>query len=196
MSNINFTTINENFPVAGEDNDTQVFRDNFDSIKTALSTAKTEITDLEDNVSRRDQTNDFNGNVITNAELIFNTETVLNAGILPDTTATSTIDFENGNYQIFTITASTFTFDFLNFPTDGTKVGKVTVELYGNDSSSKSVNFSLSGSGATTVKSDGFPGYASGNPIITLASATDAVIIEIWRHTETTFFMKYVGTYS
>jgi hypothetical protein len=196
VSNINFTTINENFPVAGEDNDTQVFRDNFDSIKTALSTAKTEITDLEDNVSRRDQTNDFNGNVITNAELIFNTETVLNAGILPDTTATSTIDFENGNYQIFTITASTFTFDFLNFPTDGTKVGKVTVELYGNDSSSKSVNFSLSGSGATTVKSDGFPGYASGNPIITLASATDAVIIEIWRHTETTFFMKYVGTYS
>ena len=196
MSNINFTTINENFPVAGEDNDTQVFRDNFDSIKTALSTAKTEITDLEDNVSRRDQTNDFNGNVITNAELIFNTETVLNAGILPDTTATSTIDFENGNYQIFTITASTFTFDFLNFPTDGTKVGKVTVELYGNDSSSKSVNFSLSGSGATTVKSDGFPGYASGNPIITLASATDAVIIEIWRHTETTFFMKYVGEFA
>jgi hypothetical protein len=196
VSNINFTTINENFPVAGEDNDTQVFRDNFDSIKTALSTAKTEITDLEDNVSRRDQTNDFNGNVITNAELIFNTETVLNAGILPDTTATSTIDFENGNYQIFTITASTFTFDFLNFPTDGTKVGKVTVELYGNDSSSKSVNFSLSGSGATTVKSDGFPGYASGNPIITLASATDAVIIEIWRHTETTFFMKYVGEFA
>ena len=196
MSNINFTTINENFPVAGEDNDTQVFRDNFDSIKLALSTAKTEITDLEDNVSRRDQTSDFNGNVITNAELIFNTETVLNGGTLPNTTTTSTIDFENGHHQIFTITSSTFTFDFLNFPTAGTEVGKVTVELYGNDGSAKTVNFSLSGSGATTVKSNGFPGYASGNPVISLASSTTAVVFEVWRHTETTFFMKYVGTFS
>ncbi len=46
-SAINYAAINENFPVAGQDNDTQTFRDNFDSIKTALSTAKTEITDLQ-----------------------------------------------------------------------------------------------------------------------------------------------------
>ena len=63
-SNINFAAINENFPVAGQDNDTQVFRDNFDTIKTNFSEAKTEITDLQDNAARTDGDNDFLYNVV------------------------------------------------------------------------------------------------------------------------------------
>ena len=66
-SNINYASINENFPVAGQDNDTQVFRDNFDTIKTSLRYAYEEITDLQDNVIRSDQTNEFNNNVISGA---------------------------------------------------------------------------------------------------------------------------------
>lgn len=195
MSNINFTNINENFPVAGQDNDTQVFRDNFDSIKTGLRVAKEEITDLQDNVARRDQSNDFNGNIITNAQLINNAEVVSPQGTL--TTTAGTIDFENGNYQTFVLSNSApFTFDFLNFPSNGLKVGKVTVELYGSDSTSRTVNFTLSGSGATIVKSDGFPGHSSGIPSLTLTSSTNAVIFEVWRHTESTFFMRYVGEFA
>jgi hypothetical protein len=196
VSDINFISINESFPVAGQDNDTQVFRDNFDSIKTALSVAKTEISDLQDNTTRTDQSNDFNGNVISNAKLINNVNAVLNAGTLPVGTITTTVDYQNGNHQIFTITANSFTFDFLNFPAAGDTVGKVTVELYGSDSSSKTINFTLSGSEATVVKSNGFPDYASGNPVVTLASSTTAVIFEVWRHTESTFFMKYVGEFA
>ena len=52
MSNINYLSINENFPVPGQDNDTQVFRDNFDTIKQSLRIAGEEITDLEDNGAR------------------------------------------------------------------------------------------------------------------------------------------------
>lgn len=62
-SNINYASINENFPVPGQDNDTQVFRDNFDTIKNSLSTAKTEVGDVLDNGARIDQDNDFNGNL-------------------------------------------------------------------------------------------------------------------------------------
>jgi len=193
-SNINFAAINENFPVAGQDNDTQVFRDNFDTIKTNFSAAKTEIEDLQDNVARTDQENDFNQNTITNASLINNKEKILNAGTIP--VITSTIDFENGNYQVFTISTSSFTFDFLNFPSDGASLGKVRVELYGNDNNSKTVNFTLSGSGATAVKSEGFPGYSSGIPVVTLTSATTAIVFDVWRHTESTFFMHYIGSFS
>ena len=193
-SNINFAAINENFPVAGQDNDTQVFRDNFDTIKTNFSAAKTEIEDLQDNVARTDQENDFNQNTITNASLINNREKILNAGTIP--VITSNIDFENGNYQVFTISTSSFTFDFLNFPSDGASLGKVRVELYGNDNNSKTVNFTLSGSGATAVKSEGFPGYSSGIPVVTLTSATTAIIFDVWRHTESTFFMHYIGSFS
>lgn len=47
-SNIDPSNINENYPVAGEDNDTQGFRDNFAFIKEALSTARTEVTSIQD----------------------------------------------------------------------------------------------------------------------------------------------------
>ena len=43
-SAINYTGIDPTFPVAGQDNDSQGFRDNFGAIQTALETAKTEIT--------------------------------------------------------------------------------------------------------------------------------------------------------
>ena len=176
MSNINFASINENFPVAGADNDTQVFRDNFDSIKTALSTAKTEITDIQDNVVRSDSANDLNGNVIQNAKFQNNTEVVLEGQVFDSGTNTFTLDFENGPYQIFSITNSSFTFDFLNFPTDGSKNAKITVELYSVDGNPKTINFSLSGSGADAIKKNGF------SLPITVTSQTNPTILEIWRH--------------
>jgi hypothetical protein len=176
VSNINFASINENFPVAGADNDTQVFRDNFDSIKTALSTAKTEITNLEDNVVRTDTDNDFNGRVIQNAKFQNNSEVVLQGQVFDSGTTTFTLDFENGPYQIFTISNSSFTFDFLNFPSDGTKLGKITIELYSLDGNPKTVNFSLSGTGADTIKKNGF------SLPITITSQTNPTILEIWRH--------------
>lgn len=47
MSTINTNGINVNYPVPGENNPTQGFRDNFAAIKTNLDTAGTEITDLQ-----------------------------------------------------------------------------------------------------------------------------------------------------
>lgn len=49
-SNINPASINGNYPVAGQDNDSQGFRDNFTNVKTNLTFAKNEITDLQDKV--------------------------------------------------------------------------------------------------------------------------------------------------
>ena len=46
-SNINTTQININYPIAGQDNDTQGFRTNFQTIKTALDTASSEIGALQ-----------------------------------------------------------------------------------------------------------------------------------------------------
>ena len=47
-SNIISTTINENFPIAGQDNDSQGFRDNFNVIKTSLSTCLLYTSDAAD----------------------------------------------------------------------------------------------------------------------------------------------------
>lgn len=68
-SQINATTINANYPVAGQDNDSQGFRDNFSRIKVALTTASNEITVLQQNTAKLNETNDFDGNTIQNAIL-------------------------------------------------------------------------------------------------------------------------------
>lgn len=62
-SNINPNNINGNFPVAGQDNDSQGFRDNFTNILNNFSFAATEITDLQNSVTNIASTVDTNGNV-------------------------------------------------------------------------------------------------------------------------------------
>lgn len=49
-SNINPTNIDGNYPVAGQDNDSQGFRDNFTNIKNNLQFAKNELDDLQGKV--------------------------------------------------------------------------------------------------------------------------------------------------
>lgn len=46
-SQINTTNIDITYPVAGQDNDTQGFRDNFRNIKTNLNFAQTEISSIQ-----------------------------------------------------------------------------------------------------------------------------------------------------
>jgi hypothetical protein len=212
-SNINYLNINENFPVAGQDNDTQTFRDNFDSIKTSLRVAGEEITDLQNETVKLTSDNDFNLNKIQNAILENVRDQKLDARsddeYLNWIANLLTVDFENGPYQIFRCKeVSSIDIDFLNFPGDIRNVpeeiipiglGKVTLELYKGTGTSgdTTVNFSLSGSGATTIKSLGFPGFTEGGiPTVTLTSSTDPVIIEIWRHRTEEFFMRYLGTFA
>lgn len=140
-SAINYTSINENFPVAGQDNDTQVFRDNFDTIKTSLQTAKDEITDLQDNTAKLNNDNDFGLNIVQRALLQNNREQKFDGGFI--TASPTTVDYENGSYQIFTLGADV-TMDFLNFPGDPVftsettpiGMGKVTLEIYSNGGTS------------------------------------------------------------
>jgi len=49
-SQIDNSNINAGYPVAGQDNDSQGFRDNFAAIKENFTRAKTELTDLQSKV--------------------------------------------------------------------------------------------------------------------------------------------------
>ena len=49
-SQINYAAIATNYPVAGQDNNSQGFRDNFTNIKNNLQFAKNELDDLQNKV--------------------------------------------------------------------------------------------------------------------------------------------------
>lgn len=193
-SQINFASINENFPVAGQDNDTQVFRDNFDTIKRSLQSAQEEITSLQDNTAKLNLTNDFEKNTITRAVFQNCRDQKFDGGIIE---TDLTIDFENGPYQIFRFKTNS-NIDFLNLPGDPQitdevvpiGVGKITLEIYKNGSeTSKTISFITSG-GTVYKKDPAFPGT------VTVTSNDDPIFIEVWRHSSEVIFLKYLGQYS
>ena len=190
-SNINFAAINENFPVAGQDNDTQTFRDNFDTIKTNFSSAKTEITDLQDNSARTDQDNDFLYNVVGSLTLqdAYLRKKDYGAAIVA---GTQDVSFKQAMYHVVKVGANT-SLSFSEFPTGAVdvtglgQIGKATLELYG-DGSARTITFTTTGS--TVIKKFGFPGS------VTVTSATDPVIIEVWQHSTAVIWMNYLGLFS
>lgn len=74
-SQINPNNIDGTYPIAGQDNDSQGFRDNFTNIKTNFEYASEEITDLESKVllktalSGTSLNNNMNNNIISNGQL-------------------------------------------------------------------------------------------------------------------------------
>ena len=190
-SNINFAAINENFPVAGQDNDTQTFRDNFDTIKTNFSSAKTEITDLQDNSARTDQDNDFLYNVVGSLTLqdAYLRKKDYGAAIV---TGTQDVSFKQAMYHVIKLGANT-SLSFTEFPTGAVditglgQIGKATLELYG-DGTARTITFTTTGS--TVFKKLGFPGS------VTVTSATNPVIIEVWQHSTAVIWMNYLGSFS
>jgi hypothetical protein len=208
-SNINYLSINENFPVPGVDNDTQVFRDNFDTIKTSLRAAQTEITDLQTNtaglaltdyVDTNGAGSDFNGNLIYNATLQRTGYKKYYGGTINSATyelgANLEIDYELGSYQIFKF-ESNMNIQFSNLPTNSSGasgplvVGKITLELYG-DNAAHVLTFVTGGGGAEFRRNPSWPGGNS----ITVTSQTAPIIVDVWRHSSNYIFMHYHGQYS
>ena len=117
---ITVTNIDATFPVAGQDNDSQGFRDNFSQIKTQLTTAGTEITALQTNSAVTNADTDFNGH--DQSELVLKDwgQKVVATGSVSGSVACS---FADGNVTTVT-TSGNITLTFTNFPTDdsGTNV--------------------------------------------------------------------------
>ena len=192
-SNISYEQINENYPIAGEDNDTQVFRDNFDTIKTSLRTANEEVTDLQNNVARTDVDNDFNHKLIQRAVFQNTLTKKLDGGVI---STPLVVDYENGSYQVFRISAD-ITIEFQNLPnsqTDPSSVGKITLELY-SDGSSRTVNFITSG-GAVIKRNPGFSNPLALTDAELSGGLGNPVIVEVWAHKSDKLFLNYLGQFN
>ena len=61
-STTEINAIDQTYPVAGQDNDSQGFRDNFSNIKTSLTKVKAVLDALDTNTAKLNVSNAFNGN--------------------------------------------------------------------------------------------------------------------------------------
>jgi hypothetical protein len=200
-SNINYLSINENFPVAGEDNDTQTFRDNFDTIKTSLRAGQEEITTLQANTAKTNEDNSFEDNEISRAVFRDVMDQRFDGGTVSIETTVLEIDYENGGYQVFRFSAG-MPVIFSNFPENSAAsgpigCGKMTLELYGDDTP-RNISFTVSAGTEFRLGgvSSGITKTGSGQIDFTITSRTQPKIFEIWRHSATYIFVNYLGNFA
>jgi hypothetical protein len=129
-SNINPNNIDGTYPVAGQDNNSQGFRDNFTNTKTNFQFAADEITELQNKVVLKSALtgtvldNNMNGSILSNAQMQNISETRVALGTL---TGTVTVNYASGPYQTVT-TSGNISLNFSNFTTAGT-LSSVTVRI-------------------------------------------------------------------
>jgi hypothetical protein len=187
-SNIISNTIDAEYPVAGQDNDSQGFRDNFSVIKTGLATANTEITDLQATRAKLNATNDFNGNNIQEANFLMTTEEVRNNGNL---TASQNISFESGHYQTVQVGAN-ITLTLADWPDSGV-MGRVRILLTkDNTADTRTITWAVSGGGSLKTNT-AFP-----DPFeLTQTNFSEPVVVDFWTTDGgTTVYGQYHGAFS
>jgi hypothetical protein len=121
-SNINPNNIDTAYPVAGQDNDSQGFRDNFTNIKTNFEFAEEEINDLESKVLLKSALtgtvldNDMGGALLENPKL----QGVRYTRIAPtSTTGSIAVDFSAGSYYKISQLTGNISLSFTNIPSAG-----------------------------------------------------------------------------
>lgn len=189
-SQINYGAINTTYPVAGQDNNSQGFRDNFTAISAGLGVAKSELTALQSNsVLKADLAtgtmtvqNNMLGSTLYNA-LYSQFYGVFFDGSLLGISANANIDLTNGPLQKFKLSGDP-TLTFINWPTTTGQWAKVTVILTSDGSGNvRTPSFSTEKSGTIHYATD-YPtrpgtttlGFTVGGEGVTGVQVTNAII--------------------
>ncbi len=121
-SQINPNNIDGQYPVAGQDNNSQGFRTNFTNTKTNFQYAADEITELQNKaifksaITGTSLNNNMGNALMSNVQLAGQTTTVVPLGSINNGTAN--IVFSAGSYQTVTTTGNV-SLNFSGWPTSG-----------------------------------------------------------------------------
>ncbi len=192
-SNIKYQTIDEGFPVAGEDNNSQGFRDNFNIIKTSLSDAQAEVTDLQDNAARKDENNNFANNSLINANL----DTVTFKAIVGGTqTQDSEVNIVNGHYQTYVI-GGDVTLTLSGWPNNN--YSSMVVDVIANDQGPHTVSFEGEPTNTKILKESSSVWESSStvtNADVVITSETAHRLFEFWTYDNgETIYVKHLGDF-
>jgi hypothetical protein len=167
-SNINPNNIDGAYPVAGQDNNSQGFRDNFTNTKTNFQFAAEEITQLQSYAVLKAALtgtvldNNMNGSLLSNAQLQDMSLTRVALGTLSGSVG---INYAAGHYQTVT-TGGSISLAFTNFSAAGT-LSFVTVRVTVASTAHTLTLPAAVGNGAAAASITGIQGFASN--IITFA---------------------------
>jgi hypothetical protein len=198
-SAINYSAINTAYPVAGQDNNSQGFRDNFTAISVGLSTAKAEISALQQNAvltqdlatSSIPVVNNLLGSTISNGLISQLNPVFYNLGNI--TSAGSLININNGPVQQVRLTGSA-TLTFSNWgPAGSYSVARLII--FADQSASRTATLATTNSGVMRTAT----GWVGGTNPITVVLGTNNLfqVIEAWTvDGGAHVYLKNIGEYS
>ncbi len=187
MSTLNYAAIDETYPVAGQDNNSQGFRGNFAAIKSAISQAETDITALETNTAKKNASNDFNGNTVANATYNKFYGATYSLGVI---TAPQIVSLNNGPLQYVTLGADT-TLTFQNWPATG-KFATIRVHMIGDGNAIRTPTIATEGGGLIVYDQD----IIDDPDILKLPLNQKNKVIDVWTYNGgAKIFVKLVGTF-
>jgi hypothetical protein len=196
MSTLNYAAIDDTFPVAGQDNNSQGFRGNFAAIRTALAQAESDITTLETNTAKKNATNDFNANTLTNA-----TYNKFYGAVMEVATGEviQEVSLANGPLQAVGFNVNGRGIQFTNWPAND-KYANIRVHLYNTNSSADiTVTVKTNNGGALYITSD-IEVDGSNIPTFTLPKEGNPVVIEAWTYTGSSdipkIFLRQIGEFA
>jgi hypothetical protein len=214
-SSIIASTIDDTYPVAGQDNDSQGFRDNFNIIKTNFVEAKSNIEDLQDKVvlkapllGESSVSNNFNGEIISNAAFNEVTTTTANAkATVIEVENPDPVEWDAGAYRIITATGDTTTvgasninYTFKGWPTDEGRYTEMVFQVYGDGSGATGMTLTFNpqyGSGIASTKfTDGNAAF-TGTAITVPTDTTTSVLVKAFTYNGgQSVFLQYLGSYA
>ena len=191
-SQVNPNNIDGTYPIAGQDNDSQGFRDNFTNTKNNFQYIYDEISDLQSKALLKSAlTNTTLNNSASYAEIINPTlhsygETYYNAGAL---SGSQSIDFTNGNVQRLQL-GGAVTLGFTNWPAAGV-TGKLLLNIR-IETAGVSGGYTVTFPSTVTL---GFPTQISGISTLTVTypQAGDYFYEIISSDNGTSYFVRELG---
>jgi hypothetical protein len=195
---INTTELDTEYPVPGQDNDSQGFRDNFTNIKSNLDTTKSEIDELQDTTVKINADTTFlttgEGLPTTLIKANLKSFSTVKFPVAPNdeikTGTTLTLNFSDGDYQVYEFTQSSmrFSFDNSGWPGSG-RVGKITLELTSSAAGGTTLDFAS----GPNIKFD----TSWQNGTLLIANNSNPIFIELWtRQGGTTVYARNLGQFS
>ena len=174
--------IDSAYPIEGVDNSSQGFRDNFSSIKLALTTASSEVSALQLTSVNVSQTNSFG--FITGG---ITQASIQNSGLVSHNVTdpiSGEIDYALGSYTKAAISTSTSLY-IANWPPTGV-YSQIRVEVKPTTATTMTVTFTAPGGSLVKEATVTLP-YTS-------TSTIDSTVWDLWTIDHgTTVFLKFVG---
>lgn len=191
--------IDESFPIAGQDNESAGFRDNFSAIKDSLEYTSTNLATLETITVKKSEENIFDSNASLRSVKLVNQSEQVKATRTAITQATGQeINYSQGAYHAIVLGNITgggniFTLDLAGFPAvaggEQGRFARLKIDvILGQGVTPKTLTLA---NPAGTIKYDG-----SWPVTLSITSQTQPVSLELWSYDAgATVFANYLGTF-